>query len=137
MGSRRCRILVVEDDADARSLLAEILQSEGYEVELAEDGLKALECLKGGAFGIVLTDVRMPGIEGLDLLREIRKSWPKLPVLLMTAFGDWEMYGEALREGAVDMIGKPFRRAELLKVLEHCLEGMNAGSPGPPAVPRG
>lgn len=137
MASRKCRILVVEDDADARSLLSEILQSEGYDVDLAENGLKAIERLRGGSYGIVLTDVRMPGLEGIDLLREIRKSWPKLPVLLMTAFGDWELYGEALREGAVDMIGKPFRRAELLKVLEHCLEGTSAGSPGPPAVPRG
>ena len=137
MGSRKCRILVVDYDADARSLLSEILQSEGYDVDLAENGARALERLKGDAYGIVLTDVRMPGIEGMDLLRAVRKSWPKLPVLLMTAFGDWELYGEALREGAVDMIGKPFRRAELLKVLEHCLEGTNAGSPGPPAVPRG
>lgn len=129
MGNRNCRILVVEDDADARFLLAEILQSEGYEVDLAEDGAKALERLRGAAYDAVLTDVRMPGIEGLDLLLEIRKTWPRLPVLLMTAFGDWEMYGQALREGAVDMIGKPFRRAELLKVLEHYLAAPGAGSP--------
>lgn len=129
MADRKRRLLVVEDDADARSLLSEILASEGYEVDLAQDGEDALAHLKKGAYTLVLTDVRMPGLEGIDLLKEIRRSWPTLPVLLMTAFGDWDLYGEALREGAVDMIGKPFRRVELLKVLDHCLAAADAARP--------
>jgi len=73
-------ILVVEDKKSMRRMLAQTLQAEGYQVVEAEDGPQALECLREGLFDLVFLDLQMPGMHGLDVLSEIHRDWPRLPV---------------------------------------------------------
>ncbi len=101
------RLLLVDDDEAACRLLAEVLEREAYEVVSAlsvEEALKALGT--AGPFDAVLTDLRMPGSSGLDLLRLVRERDPSALVLVLTAFGDASAAGDAIRAGAYDFISK-------------------------------
>lgn len=115
------RILVIDDDAVACEFLQEALTRAGYEVEAF---ISAKEALREdlAAFDLLMSDIRMPGIDGLQFLRQVREKWPELPVILMTAYGSLETTMEALRLGAWDYISKPFSpdqiRAMVKKVLE-------------------
>ncbi|MBI5599114.1 MAG: sigma-54-dependent Fis family transcriptional regulator [Deltaproteobacteria bacterium] len=127
------RVLVVDDEAQMRTALYEVLKRRGYEVtaaESAEDAIARLAGqpagLAGERFSALITDVRMPGMNGLELLRSVKKIEPGLPVLMMTAFGTIESAIEAMKEGARDYILKPFSpdiiEAALKKVVgpEYC-----------------
>jgi DNA-binding NtrC family response regulator len=116
------RILVVDDEASARGALAEILSDEGYTVRVAPDGFKALAVAGELAPHVVLTDVKMPGLDGVGLLKELRERHPETAVILMTAFGAVEAAVRAMREGAADYLTKPLNSDELLVVVERCLE---------------
>ncbi len=115
------RILVIDDDAVACEFLQEALSRAGYEVEAFTS---AKEALHGdlAVFDLLMSDIRMPGIDGLQFLRQVHAKWPELPVILMTAYGSLETTMEALRLGAWDYISKPFSpdqiRAMVKKVLE-------------------
>jgi len=116
------RILVVDDEANARTALAEILRTEGYGVETAADGFKALGRFAEFDPDLVLTDLKMPGMDGLELLRKVRETDSEIAVVLMTAFGAVETAVEAMRQGAADYLTKPLNMDELLVVLERALE---------------
>lgn len=116
------RILVVDDEASARNALTEILSDEGYSVSAASDGFKALALAGEQAPEIVLTDVKMPGMDGLHLLEELRHRFPETAVVLMTAFGAVESAVRAMRHGAADYLVKPLNSDELLVVIERSLE---------------
>ncbi|MBI4509197.1 MAG: sigma-54-dependent Fis family transcriptional regulator [Deltaproteobacteria bacterium] len=118
----RGRILVVDDEANARMALAELLREEGYAVETAADGFKALPKLDEFAPDLVLTDLRMPGMDGIELLRKARDKDPECVAVVMTAFGAVESAVAAMREGAADYLTKPINMDELVLVLERCLE---------------
>lgn len=107
-------ILIVEDDADLREALLDTLELSRYRVLVANDGLQALDLLKDAAVGLVITDVQMPDMTGLQLLHEIKSRWPQVPVLLMTAYGVISQAVEAMRGGACDYLVKPFEVEELL-----------------------
>lgn len=107
-------ILIVEDDASLREALLDTLELSRYRVLVANDGMQALEILKDTAVGLVITDVQMPNMTGLQLLHEIKSHWPHVPVLLMTAYGVISQAVEAMREGACDYLVKPFEVDELL-----------------------
>ena len=106
-------ILVVEDDIDLREALGDTLRLAGYEPVLAQDGRAALDCLERSEPAMVITDIQMPKMDGHTLLKHIKRRWPDLPVMLMTAFGSIQKAVEAMREGAVDYLTKPFE-AEVL-----------------------
>jgi DNA-binding NtrC family response regulator len=112
------RILVVDDEANARTALAELLKEEGYTVETAADGFKALGKLAEFSPELVLTDLKMPGMDGLELLRKIRGQADDTVVLVMTAFGAVETAVSAMKEGAADYLTKPLNMTELSLVLE-------------------
>jgi DNA-binding NtrC family response regulator len=116
------RILVVDDEANARAALAEILRQEGFNVETAADGFKALARMEEFGPDVVLTDLKMPGMDGVELLRKVRDAESEVPVVLMTAFGAVETAVSAMREGAADYLTKPLNTDELLVVLERALE---------------
>jgi DNA-binding NtrC family response regulator len=118
----KARILVVDDEANARSALAEILKEEGYAAETAGDGFKALSKLEEFGPDLILSDLKMPGMDGVELLRKVKEQDPELPVVLMTAFGAVETAVSAMREGAVDYLVKPLNTDELLVVLERAFE---------------
>ena len=116
------RILVVEDDEDMRENLRRILAGGGYEVHVARDGVEAVRVLEGVRCHLVLTDLVMPGMGGLDLLDEIRRHEKNLPVIFLTAFGDRTTMMKATEKGAVDFLTKPIRAASLLGLIEKILD---------------
>jgi len=115
-------ILVVDDEEANRLTLERLLVRESYEVEHAASGREALECLREGGVDLVLTDLKMPGMSGIDLLRAVKAIDIDLEVVVMTAYGTVETAVEAMKEGAYDFVSKPLRRIELLKCLSKALE---------------
>ncbi|MDD3259515.1 MAG: response regulator, partial [Smithellaceae bacterium] len=117
----KARIVVIDDDAVACEFLQEALQREGYDVTAFTSAPAALT-LDLSDYDLLMSDIRMPGMDGLQCLSEIQKRWPNLPVILMTAYGSLETTMEAIRLGAWDYISKPFSpedcRALVKKVLE-------------------
>jgi DNA-binding NtrC family response regulator len=115
-------MLVVEDDAVARDLLCEILRGEGFEVEAVDDGAPAVERAGDGRYDLVLSDVRMERVGGLDVLRAFTEKSPGTPVILITAFGDVTGAMEAIGHGAYDYVSKPFNIEELRLTVARALE---------------
>jgi DNA-binding NtrC family response regulator len=116
------RILVVDDEPSSRSGLSTLLRAEGFDVRVAEDGYKALAQLEEFAPDALVTDLRMPGIDGIELLRKAREQYPEIIVVLMTAFAGVDSAVKAMREGAEDYLTKPLQIDELLLILERALE---------------
>ena len=114
-------ILVVDDDASMRLALKEALTRKGYTVVLAEDGREAIEKFKELPSRMVISDMKMPGLDGLEVLKEIKRLSPQTPVLLITAFGTIQKAVEAVKEGAVDFILKPFTLESLETTVEKAL----------------
>jgi len=110
-------ILIVDDDAGQRSLLETFLRSRGYRTESAVSGKEALQVLQGKKFAMMISDVRMPGISGIETLRRVRQEQPTLPVLLVTAFADIRSAVAAMRDGAVNYLAKPIDLDELLATV--------------------
>lgn len=118
---REAHILVVEDDGEMRSLLHKVLSREGYQVGLASDGLEALEKLGENRWSLVISDWKMPRMDGLELLRRIRRTRASVPVILITAFGDRDNGQEALGLGASAYLDKPLKMAELQSEVKRAL----------------
>ncbi len=118
------RVLIVDDESSARGALSEILADEGYKVRTAADGFRALAAASEFAPDVVLTDLKMPGMDGLALLQRLREDYPDTAIILMTAFGAVESAVAAMRAGASNYLTKPLNSDELLVVLERCLEGV-------------
>ncbi|MEO8425799.1 MAG: sigma-54 dependent transcriptional regulator [Verrucomicrobiota bacterium] len=112
--ARALRILIVDDDASQRSLLDSFLTSQGFEVVPVASGEQALEILRNQEFSLMISDVRMPGISGLETLRRARKEHAVLPILLVTAYADIREAVGAMRDGAVNYLTKPIDLDELL-----------------------
>ena len=114
----RGRLLVVDDEGPQRLMLESILGRAGFEVVTAADGQEALGRLGNGSFDLLLTDQRMPAMDGLELLEQARRLDADLPVVLMTAHGTVSTAVEAMKRGAADYLTKPFERDELLLVID-------------------
>ena len=112
------RILIVDDDPGQRSLLNSFLQSQGFETVTADSGERALETLRTSHFDMMISDVRMPGLSGLDTLRRAREEHATLPVLLVTAYADIRDAVVAMRDGAVNYLAKPIDLDELLSSVQ-------------------
>ena len=110
-------ILVVEDDIDLRDALSDTLQMAGYAVCVAQDGRMALDMIESKEPVLVVTDIQMPRMDGHALLKHIRKRWPDLPVMIMTAYGSIEKAVQAMRDGAVDYMTKPFEAEVLVNMV--------------------
>ncbi|MCX7856710.1 MAG: sigma-54 dependent transcriptional regulator [Deltaproteobacteria bacterium] len=121
------RILVVDDDMQMRLALKEALVREGYFVALAEDVKKAKEELNNSFFDLVITDVKMPREDGVDLLKHIKKHQPLLPVVLITAYGTINDAVKAIKEGAFDYIQKPFTLEALYAVVRRAIGNTTNG----------
>ncbi len=115
------RVLVVEDDPSLREAVCDTISLAGYQVLAAEDGMAALTLLKQPNIGMVLSDIRMPNMDGNTLLRSINELYPNLPVLMMTAFGTVKGAVQAIQEGAVDYIVKPFEPETLISQIKQYL----------------
>jgi len=115
-------LLVADDDPAVRESLERALTREGYAVVVAPDGRAALERLQEGGIDLVLSDLRMPGMTGLELLPRAKSVAPDVDFIMLTAFGTVEEAVKAMKEGATDFLTKPFQRAQLTKVVRQALE---------------
>lgn len=115
---RPTSILVVDDDSRIRDSVCLMLRSQSYMATTASSGTRALQELKSGRYDIVLTDVQMPGISGVELLKEVRALYPEKPVILMTAYTEFSMVVEAIHNDAFDFIIKPFQPDYLFHTIK-------------------
>jgi DNA-binding response OmpR family regulator len=123
----QAHLLVVEDDPEMRDLLRKVIEKEGYAVSVAPGAREALALLSQARIDLVITDLVMPGEGGLEILRVIQEENLVLPVIIITAFGDWGSYSRALEMGAAAYISKPLRMAELIAAIHAALAGRGAG----------
>jgi len=114
-------ILVVDDDPDMREMVCDLLKDRGHDVTTVESGSEALKALGQEDYAVVLTDLRMKGMQGLELLTEIKGAYPDVNVVLMTAFGSVETAVEAMKHGASDYLTKPVKKDELIRVVERVI----------------
>lgn len=115
------RILIVEDDERSAQSLERLLKSQGYSVAVEHRGDRGFERANRESFDLVITDFRMPGVDGLQLIRQLHARNPRLPMVLMTAFGTTETAIEATRHGAFEYILKPFDVAEMLEIVKRAV----------------
>lgn len=120
--TRPARVLVVDDDADTRSAIVDLLRDLGHHVEAEPGGEAALERVGSADFDAVLSDLRMEGMDGLELCQRLLRDGPRLPVVVMTAFDDVRSALGALKAGAFDFITKPFDVDELTTALNRAVE---------------
>jgi DNA-binding NtrC family response regulator len=116
------RILVVDDEAPQRELIGGFLKKQGHEILLAGSGQEALARVRETRVDLVLSDFKMPGMTGLDLLRGVKTVNPEIPFLLLTAYGSVETAVEAMKEGAADYLTKPLDLDELLLRIDRVAE---------------
>src|SRR6476661_9971695 len=116
------RVLVVDDEENLRLVLRTLLKRQGYEVETAESGEQALSLVDTFGPDVILTDVRMPKMGGLDLLATLRAKGNEATVIVMSAYGNVDLALEAMKAGAYDYVSKPFKPDEVLLVLKKAEE---------------
>ena len=115
-------ILVVDDERSNRASLGRILARAGYDVVEAASGAEALDRLRSRSTAVLLTDLNMPGMDGVELLRAARLVSPDIEVVLMTAYGTVETAVEAMKEGAYDFLTKPLKRHDVLQAVSKAVE---------------
>lgn len=107
------KLLIVEDEPNVVSVLKRGLSSEGFELSVAPDGFIALEMVSAHSFSLIILDIMLPGINGLDLCKQIKKNYPQIPIIMLTALSSTENIVTGLDNGADDYLVKPFKIAEL------------------------
>lgn len=117
------RLLIVEDEDTLCESLRRVFVRDGYEVDIAFSAESALELLKGKSYDLILTDIILPGISGIELLKRYRQERPEQKVVIMTAYANLETAVEALRGGACDYVAKPLTHEEIKKVVRNALDG--------------
>lgn len=122
MKKAKGRILVVDDEKSMREILEIFLKNEGYGVSVAENGEKAIEVMKEDIFDLIITDMNMPKVGGLELLKSVKQTAPETVVVIITAFGTTESAVEAMKLGAYDYIQKPFQMDDIRLVIKNALE---------------
>ncbi len=135
------RILVVDDEADMRLALSNVLTRTGHQVKEAPEGETALNTLAKSEFDLMLLDMRLPGMDGIQILKKVRESYPDLPVIMVTGYGSVDSAIEVMRLGASHYLAKPFSNKELVDSVGRILEGrrlpvpVGATSGGPSPEP--
>jgi FixJ family two-component response regulator len=115
-------VLVVDDEKNIRLTLYNSLESLGFPISTAVNGEEALQKLQEAEFGLLLLDLKMPGLDGMEVLRRVKKRWPKIRVIIITAHGTIESAVEAMKLGAVDFLQKPFTPHEIRTLVEDVME---------------
>jgi len=115
-------ILVVDDEKNIRMTMSQSLEPLGLPVETAVNGEEALSLLRSGSFGLVFLDLKMPGLDGMEVLRVIRQEWPRLRVVIITAHGTIDTAVEAMKLGAVDFVQKPFSPGEIRELAQRVFD---------------
>ena len=121
MDNNKKRILVIEDDQEMRSLLKDFFEEEGFEIHSVSNGSEAFRILVRELFDLVITDIRMPGLTGLDILPGIKKLQPEAPIIVITAFGSEEVHRRAIERGATAYLEKPLHFHELKTMIHEII----------------
>lgn len=124
------RILLVDDEENTRIALSRLLSREGYLVDTVANGFEALNHLREHDVNLIVTDINMPEMDGIEFLRELNRSFPGSNVIMITAYGGVESYIEAINLGAFEYINKPVKIEELKSVLERVFLSKNSPSGG-------
>jgi DNA-binding NtrC family response regulator len=119
--STKNRILVVDDEEALRIVLSSELEGEGYQVSNAADGQEAINILNKQEFDLVLLDIKMPNVDGFEVLKFVKERWPKTKVVMLTGFADLKNAIESKKLGAEDFISKPYDLVDLLTTVERVL----------------
>jgi len=120
------KILVVDDEPDMLKLLSMMLRDKtGYEVTTTNNPIEAVELAKQGGFALVITDLKMPGLDGIELLDAVKKDNPDIPVIFITAYATVESATEAIQKGGFDFISKPFRKEQILFTIDRAMKWIN------------
>lgn len=122
MAEQLKRILVVDDEENTRVALKRLLTREGYDVKTASNGSEALSQIRSQPVELVITDLNMPVMNGLNFLRELNREYPSSNVIMITAYGEVESYLEALNLGAFEYLNKPVKLDELRKIMRKMFE---------------
>ncbi|HXI10570.1 MAG TPA: response regulator [Thermodesulfobacteriota bacterium] len=128
MRSNNFRILITDDDGDLRELLTEAVKNWGYDVSVAKDGEESLRKLRMERYDIVITDLMMPGMDGLTLLKKVKELDKEILVIIITGYATIETAVKAIETGAYDYIAKPFRLDELMIVIKNACERLRLTS---------
>ena len=111
------RIMIIEDDEEMRSLLKDFFEEEGFETDSVSNGADALRKLSKDHFDLVITDIRMPGLTGLDILPRMRRLKPETPIIVMTAYGSDDVRRRSLERGATAYLEKPIPLSKLRTLI--------------------
>ena len=130
MPQSQIHILVVDDERNIRNNLAMVLEAEDYKVDKSANGDDAILSVKQGRYDIAFVDIQMPKMDGLELLRYLRGLRPKMPVVILTAYGTVHRAVEAMKLGAVDFLEKPFDPKAIQLLCQEILERERVGSSG-------
>ncbi len=117
------RILIVDDETNVRVVFSDVLRKENYIVKVAEDGPEAIKAVDEETFDLALVDLRMPRMDGIEVLENIKKRKPQIPVIIYTGYGSVTTAVEAMRKGAADYLNKPFSPEDLKSCIRKALEG--------------
>jgi DNA-binding NtrC family response regulator len=118
------RILVVDDEDALRTVLSAELEGEGYRVSSAGDGAEAINILRGQSFDLILLDIKMPNVDGFEVLKFVKESQPATKVIMLTGFADLKNAIESKKLGAEDFVSKPYDLVDLLTTVERVLSGL-------------
>ncbi|MEI6147798.1 MAG: response regulator [bacterium] len=116
------RVLIVDDEVSILTVIGSILQSEGHKTVTASDGLKAKKLILNGGFDLMISDIRMTPINGMELLKLAHDHHPTMAVIMLTAYGQVETAVEALQLGAFDYVAKPFKTSALIATVKRALD---------------
>jgi len=117
------KILVVDDEPDMLKLLSMILREKtSYEVTATNNPLEAVELAKKGVFDLIISDLKMPGLDGMEIIDAVRRVDEDIPIIIMTAYGTVESASEAIKKGGFDFITKPFRKEQILFTVDKALK---------------
>ena len=119
------KILVIDDERSIRNTLKDILEYEKYIVDLAKDGIKALDKIKSGAFDVILCDIKMPGMDGIEVLEKLQEITPDTPVVMISGHGNIDTAVESIKKGAFDFIEKPLDLNRLLITIRNAMDKSN------------
>src|SRR5688572_2510824 len=124
-------ILIADDEANMRKVLAAMLRREGYEVHTVSDGQEALDIMRSTPVDVLLTDLRMPKVDGMELLKRVLEEFEGIPVVMLTAHGSVDTAVSAMKLGAFDYLSKPFDKDELRLVIKKAsaTADLNIGEP--------
>ncbi len=120
------KVLIVDDEENTRIGLVKLLAQEGYHAKAVANGFEALECLKKGDIGLVLTDINMPEMNGLVFLQELNQKYPEIKVVMITAYGGVDSYLEAMNQGALEYLHKPVKLRDLRAVINKIFNPTNS-----------